>query len=208
MLLKMNKDVLLSNVQWFIEQLEVDSISKDRRKIIDFITEKQSKGKPIRLNFICTHNSRRSHLCQIWAKTMAYYFGVYNIECYSAGTEATALFPKIVDTLRNVGFSIETLSKDESNPIYAIKYSGNEMSIIGFSKTIDHLFNPKENFVAVMACSQADNNCPSVLGTEKRFSITYEDPKISDNTSKQTSVYAERNLQIATEMLYVFRNIK
>ncbi|MDD1539553.1 low molecular weight phosphatase family protein [Riemerella anatipestifer] len=205
----MNKDVLLSNVQWFIEQLEVDSISKDRRKIIDFITEKQSKGKPIRLNFICTHNSRRSHLCQIWAKTMAYYFGVYNIECYSAGTEATALFPKIVDTLRNVGFSIETLSKDESNPIYAIKYSGNEMPIIiGFSKTIDHLFNPKENFVAVMACSQADNNCPSVLGTEKRFSITYEDPKISDNTSKQTSVYAERNLQIATEMLYVFRNIK
>ncbi|MEJ8597209.1 protein-tyrosine-phosphatase [Riemerella anatipestifer] len=203
---------LLSKVQWFVEQLEVDIIPKERRKIlqalIDFITEKQRKGEFIRLNFICTHNSRRSHLCQIWAKTMAYYFGIYNVECYSAGTEATALFPKIVDTLRNVGFSIETLSKDENNPIYAIKYSDNEMPIIGFSKTLDHPFNPKGNFAAVMTCSQADNNCPSVLGAEKRFSITYEDPKISDNTPKQTFVYAERSLQIATEMLYVFQNIK
>ncbi|MDY3338023.1 protein-tyrosine-phosphatase [Riemerella anatipestifer] len=203
---------LLSKIQNFIEQLDVNSISEERKKIlqplIDFITEKQRKGEFIRLNFICTHNSRRSHLCQIWAKTMAYYFGIYNIECYSAGTETTALFPKIVDTLRNVGFSIEVLSKDESNPIYAIKYSDNEMPIIGFSKTLDHSFNPKENFTAVMTCSQVDDNCPSVLGTEKRFSITYEDPKISDDTPKQTSVYAERSLQIATEMLYVFRNIK
>ncbi|MDY3344008.1 protein-tyrosine-phosphatase [Riemerella anatipestifer] len=203
---------LLSKIQNFIEKLEVNSISEERKKIlqplIDFITEKQRKGEFIRLNFICTHNSRRSHLCQIWAKTMAYYFGIYNVECYSAGTEATALFPKIAETLHNVGFSIKVLSKEENNPIYAIKYSDNEMPIIGFSKTLDHLFNPKVNFAAVMTCSQADNNCPSVLGAEKRFSIVYEDPKVSDNTPKQTFVYAERSLQIATEVLYVFQNIK
>ncbi|MBT0549850.1 arsenate-mycothiol transferase ArsC [Riemerella anatipestifer] len=203
---------LLSKIQNFIEKLEVNSISEERKKIlqplIDFITEKQKNGEPIRLNFICTHNSRRSHLCQIWAKTMAYYFGIYNIECYSAGTEATALFPKIADTLHNVGFSIEALSKDESNPIYAIKYSDNEIPIIGFSKTLDHPFNPKKNFAAVMTCSQADNGCPFVLGAEKRIPVTYEDPKISDNTPKQTFVYTEKSSQIATEMLYVFQNIK
>jgi arsenate reductase len=30
---------------------------------------KASNQEEIRLNFICTHNSRRSHLSQVWAQT-------------------------------------------------------------------------------------------------------------------------------------------
>jgi arsenate reductase (thioredoxin) len=33
--------------------------------LVDFIRFKKSNGTAIRLNFICTHNSRRSHLAQV-----------------------------------------------------------------------------------------------------------------------------------------------
>ena len=58
-----------------------------------------------------------------------------------------------------------------------------------------------------MTCSQADGGCPFIAGAEKRIPITFEDPKNSDNTPEQAQVYAERSLQIATEMFYVFSKI-
>jgi arsenate reductase len=45
-----------------------------------------------------------------------------------------------------------------------------------------------------------------IAGAEKRIPITYEDP--FDNTPQQAEKYQERSLQIATEMLYVFSQIK
>ena len=59
-----------------------------------------------------------------------------------------------------------------------------------------------------MTCSQADGGCPFIAGAKKRIPITFEDPKISDNTPQQSQVYAERSLQIASEMFYVFSKIK
>lgn len=186
-------------------------ISEERKKIlqplIDLIQEKVNKNKPIRLNFICTHNSRRSHLSQIWAQTMAYHFNINNVFCYSGGTEATAMFPMIVKTLQNSGFKIEKLSEGK-NPIYSVKYSKNEPAIICFSKTTDHNFNPTSNFTAVMTCSQADKGCPFISGAEKRIPITYNDPKEFDNTPQQAEKYHERSEQIANEMFYIFSKIQ
>ena len=193
-----------------IDKMAQNVISEDRkntlRPLIDFIQYKVISDEAIRLNFICTHNSRRSHLCQIWAQTMAHYFKVNNVSCYSAGTEATALFFKVIETLEETGFEIHSISKAE-NPIYNIKFSENEHPIIGFSKTIESSFNPKSNFAAIMTCSSADVGCPMVLGSERRISITYEDPKIYDETIHQTEKYTERSLQIASEMFYVFSKI-
>lgn len=186
-------------------------ISEERKKIlqplIDLIQEKVNKNKPIRLNFICTHNSRRSHLSQIWAQTMAYHFNINNVFCYSGGTEATAMFPMIVKTLQNSGFKIEKLSEGK-NPIYSVKYSKNEPAIICFSKTTDHNFNPTSNFTAIMTCSQADKGCPFIFGAEKRIPITYNDPKEFDNTPQQAEKYHERSEQIANEMFYIFSKIQ
>ena len=129
------------------------------------------------------------------------------MNCFSGGTEETALFPKIAATLQEQGFEIEKIS-NESNPVYAIKFSENSLPIIGFSKKYDHVFNPASEFVAIMTCSQADGGCPFIAGAEKRIPITYEDPKISDGSPNQSEVYANRSLEIATEMFYVFSQIK
>ena len=175
--------------------------------LIDYIQQKANSGADINLNFICTHNSRRSHLAQVWAQVASAYFNIPNVHCYSGGTEETALFPKVAETLIHQGFTIFKITEID-NPVYAIKYSDNALPIIGFSKKYDSPFNPASAFVAIMTCSQADGGCPFIAGAEKRIPITFEDPKISDGSPEQVQVYAESSLQIATEMFYVFSMIK
>ena len=176
------------------------------RPLIDFVQQKVNNSQEISINFICTHNSRRSHLSQVWAQVAAAYYTIPNVHCYSGGTEETALFPKVAETLTHQGLSIFKIA-DTDNPVYAIKYSDNSLPIVGFSKKYDSPFNPVSAFVAIMTCSQADGGCPFIAGAEKRIPITFEDPKISDNTQEQSKVYADRSLQIATEMFYVFSKI-
>ncbi|WP_445711070.1 arsenate-mycothiol transferase ArsC [Flavobacterium sp.] len=186
-------------------------VSSERKEVlqplIEFVQSKVDNKQAVNLNFICTHNSRRSHLSQIWAQTMASHYSVNNVNCYSGGTEATALFSKVAVILQNQGFQIQKLS-DESNPVYTIKYSENEPPIICFSKTFDDKFNPRLNFAAIMTCSSADEGCPFIPGAEKRLPIRYEDPKIFDGTDLMDVKYLERSIEIASEMNYVFSQIK
>lgn len=207
----MTNKIIIPEICSFIQTLKPAGIPLERKKLlqslIDFIQLKIDSKEQIRLNFICTHNSRRSHLSQVWAQAMAVYFVVKNVTFYSGGTEATALFPMFVDTLTHSGFQIEKLS-NENNPIYSIKMGLNEHPIIGFSKKFDDDFNPHSNFAAILTCNSADEACPMVAGSEKRIALTYEDPKSSDHTPQQAEIYLERSLQIATEMMYVFSKIK
>jgi arsenate reductase len=199
------------NIVKVIKSLEVDKITEERKQLlkplINYIQVKVIQQQKVRINFICTHNSRRSHLGQIWAQTLASYYKIQHVKTYSGGTESTAMFHKVAETLKSQGFEIQKLSEG-SNPVYAIKFDENSHPIIAFSKKYDDTFNPKSSFAAIMTCNQADGNCPFIAGAEKRIPITYEDPKLFDNTSQQTEKYKERSLQIATEMSYVFSKIK
>tara|TARA_R110002073_G_scaffold133093_2_gene280119 strand:+ start:1051 stop:1683 length:633 start_codon:yes stop_codon:yes gene_type:complete len=204
------KTMVFQEIEKSIKALHPQTISNERKAILqpltEFIQSKVSKGQDIRINFICTHNSRRSHLSQVWAQTMANYFNIKNVFCYSGGTEATALFPMVVETLKTSGFQINKISENQ-NPVYSIKYAHNEHPIIGFSKKLDDDFNPKSEFAAIMTCDSANEACPFVPGAEKRIPITFEDPKAFDGTPQQEEKYKERSLQIATELFYVFSQI-
>ena len=204
------RTTLFSEIETFISKLDPKKISEERKEVLqpltDYIQEKVNKKEAIKINFICTHNSRRSHLSQVWAQAIANYFNIDNVTCYSGGTEATALFPVAAETLSKSGFQIKKLSEDK-NPIYSIKYSENEHPIIGFSKKLTDDFNPKSGFAAIMTCSQADGGCPFIAGAEKRIPITFDDPKAFDNTPQQAEKYHERSIQIATEMFYIFSQI-
>lgn len=205
------KTTLFPKIENLVTTFSFDSISADRKIIlqplIDFIQNKANNNQEIRLNLICTHNSRRSHLSQVWAQTAAAYYNIKNVFCYSGGTEATALFPMAAKTLIKQGFQIKTIAEG-SNPVYAIKYNENSHPVIGFSKTYDDEFNPQSEFAAILTCSSADQGCPFIAGAEKRIPVTFEDPKAFDNTAQQAEKYEERSVQIATEMFYVFSQIK
>ncbi len=202
---------MFENLSKTIAIIKEISVPKDRKNVlqtlVEYIQNKVKANEEIRLNFICTHNSRRSHLSQIWAQTMAFQFGIKNVICYSGGTEATAMFPKVAETLTNQGFEIQKISQ-EQNPVYAIKFDTNQHPIMGFSKTYFDDFNPKSNFGAIMTCTNADEGCPMVFGAEARFPIKYDDPKAFDDTEVMNEKYTERSLQIASEMYFVFSQIK
>ncbi|MFW2137347.1 low molecular weight phosphatase family protein [Chryseobacterium sp. TY4] len=193
-----------------ISGFQKNKISEERKQVlqplIDYIREKRTHKEKIRLNFICTHNSRRSHLSQIWAQTMAHYFRIDNVECFSGGTEATAMFPKVAETLAKQGFEITKLSENQ-NPVYAIKFDKDEMSVVGFSKKYDDPFNPESGFCAVMTCSSADQGCPFIAGADKRIPVRYEDPKMYDGNAEMDEKYLQKSLEIGQEMFYVFSKV-
>jgi|LakMenE01Jun11ns_1017448.scaffolds.fasta_scaffold9942576_4 arsenate reductase len=204
----MINSILLENIQ----SLKETEISRERqavlRLLVDYIQSKVNQKLPIQLNFICTHNSRRSHLSQIWAQTMAHYYQVQQVSCYSGGTEATAMFHQVVTTLKKQGFAIQPISEEIKNTVFAVKYDTNEPALICFSKAFDDAFNPENGFCAVMTCSSADEGCPFIAGAALRLPIRYNDPKAFDNTPQMAEKYEERSLQIAAEMKFVFSKIK
>lgn len=202
---------MFENLSNTIESIAKMAVPNERKAVlqplVDYLQNKVNRNDEIRLNFICTHNSRRSHLSQIWAQTMAFHFGIKNVFCYSGGTEATAMFSKVAETLVHQGFDIQQLSENE-NPVYAVKFDENQHPIICFSKAYFDDFNPKSWFGAIMTCNNADEGCPMVLGAEARFPIKYDDPKAYDGTELMNVKYAERSLQIASEFFYVFSQLK
>lgn len=201
----MNKELLA-----FIRSLSTEEISASRKNeltpIADYISKRIEGGSIVNLNFICTHNSRRSHFAQVWAQVIASFLNLNSIRCYSGGTEATAVYFSVLKTFEKTGFKISKLSEDQ-NPVFAINFSQDEHPIIAFSKKYDNSFNP-DHFIAIMTCDDADQNCPFIPSAEKRFKMTFEDPKYSDQTEAEAETYRERSHQIATEILYVLKQAK
>lgn len=183
---------------------EVAFINQERIAILDEIGDYVSNISNPKLNFICTHNSRRSHLSQIWAQTMAYKFGV-SVKTFSGGTEATAFNPNAVDALKRAGFSIT--KKGDDNPRYQVSFDEEDVPMTAFSKKYEDHPNPTTGFAAIMTCSEADSECPVVFGADKRIKLFYEDPKVADGTPQEAARYDERCRQIAIEMYYVFSQI-
>ncbi len=186
---------------------EFDQIPQPRReqllKLASYIRENADSHRPARLTFICTHNSRRSHLCQSWAATAAAYYGIPRVETFSGGTQATAFNSKAAAALRRAGFVIDEPAIAK-NPRYHVRYSDEGPSLECFSKIYWEAPNPKGDFCAVMTCAQADGQCPVVRGASSRISLPYDDPKAFDGTPQETAKYDERCRQIAREILFTF----
>ena len=169
-------------------------------EIVNYINKKRSENKISKLNFICTHNSRRSQFCQFWA---TFFSNFYNIKCevYSGGTVETEVYKSVVNNIRDYGFNISF--KECNNPIYSIKFKNLNLGNY-FSKFYYDFENPKNEFAAIMTCSDAENNCPFVEGSEVKFSLPYEDPKKYDRSKTEKNDYKNTSEKIASEMNYLF----
>jgi arsenate reductase (thioredoxin) len=200
---------LFPELQAKIGELEKNEISDSRRKVlqplVDYIQKKKDSGEPVLLNFICTHNSRRSQLAQVWAQVISAAFNI-KTECFSGGTEETAFHQNAIDSLQRAGFKIENFQ--DKNPVVKLHFSDQSEPMQCYSKVYDNKENPSRAFAAVMTCAHADENCPFIPGAEARIPLDYMDPKEFDNSTIVKEKYDERRDQIGAEMIYVFKNIK
>jgi arsenate reductase len=195
---------LNENIESILSLEITDERKSTLQPLIDYIKSKREKSQATRLNFICTHNSRRSQLAQIWAQTAADYFEIPAF-CYSGGIEVTACNERTILSLERSGFI--SSKHGHSNPIYFILQDQDIRPIIVFSKLYDDVLNPHGIFAAIMTCSHADENCPFIPGAETRIPIRYEDPKEFDDTEMESEKYDERSKQIASEMFFVFSRV-
>ncbi|MCC6462931.1 MAG: protein-tyrosine-phosphatase [Saprospiraceae bacterium] len=198
---------MLPSVQQYLDALrDFSALPTERRSLLDalaeYIRSQTRSGQPARLTFICTHNSRRSHLGQVWAQAAAHYWGLAPVDAFSGGTETTACNPRTVAALQRAGIRVQQIT-DTANPVYLFQYAEGVPPLAAFSKVFDQAPNPQSGFAAVMTCTQAEENCPFVPGAARRFSLTYEDPKAADDTPAEAATYDERCRQIAQEMLYM-----
>jgi arsenate reductase (thioredoxin) len=204
------ESTLLPKVDKYVEArlTEFDQISEERKQLLakfaEYIMQCRREERPCNLVFICTHNSRRSHLSQAWAQVAAARYGISNVKCYSGGTSVTALNPRTVAVLKRAGVQVmPSLDIETSaNPKYELRFQQEGDATAYFSKRFDDPSNPTKDFAAIMTCSDADRACPTVTGSSMRIAIPFDDPKVSDNTSDETKVYDLRCRQIACEMLY------
>lgn len=155
--------------------------------------------------FVCTHNSRRSHMAQLLGAVAASRAGV-PARTFSGGTEATAFNPRAIAALSRAGFQIAV--GDGKNARASVSWSPTAPPMEAFSKTIEDPSNPTRDFVAVMTCSQADQACPIVKGAAQRVAVPYDDPKVADGTPGEAQRYDERVEQIGRDLAWVFRQVR
>jgi arsenate reductase len=173
-------------------------------KIADYISQKLQKGEVVKMNFICTENSRRSHLSQLMSAAIIAHFGL-PIKTFSGGTKVSACNPRTIAALRRAGFRIA--DAEGENPKYPVVFEPNDEPILAYSKLYDAPENPQDSFIAIMVCGSADKNCPFIPTAERRFAVTFEDPKVADDTPREAATYDERLHEIGSQFYYLFKNI-
>ena len=199
-------ELLKSNLEALL--LEEVTIAADRktelRELGKIIATNRGQDELVHVVFICTHNSRRSQLSELWLDIAANHYQIPGIRAYSGGTEATAFNHRMVAAVKRFGFPLEEIKEGE-NPVYQ---SGMSTEKEIFSKKYDDPVNPKQDFIAVMVCTDADRNCPVVPGAQERFSLPYVDPKKSDDTPTEGETYDAKVREIGREILFMMREIK
>ena len=192
----------------FIQLLSEEVVPDQRKSLllpfIQYLQEKRAQEAAINLNFICTHNSRRSQFAQVWCAALAQHFEL-ELNCFSGGTERTAVYPEVLNSLERFGFELKR--GEGVNPVHHV-WIKDDINLPLFSKLFDDESNPKTHFAALMTCADADENCPFIPGCELRISLDYSDPKRFDGSSIEASMYDARSWQIASEFYYVFKTLK
>jgi hypothetical protein len=190
---------------------EFNQIPSDRKEylneLVSYIAEQQKAQKAINLVFVCTSNSRRSHMAQVWSQIASYYYDINNVNTFSGGTEKTKVNKNALLALEKTGIVLQSHQQSE-NPVWFAFVGVKFTPMILFSKVYTDSTNPSKNFGAVMVCAEANESCPIVSGADFRLGLPYQDPKAFDNTAQQNEKYDERCRQIAREMFYVFSQIK
>ncbi len=183
--------------------------SKDRVEQLEAIARAFAKEEELKVIFICTHNSRRSHFSEILFRTAALHYGLNHVHTFSGGTEGTALFPVVAESCKRFGFETreEAAYGQRSWKIFHSALETQETTPLLFSKVYNHPLNPPEGYHAIMVCDSANEACPVVFGAKERHPLLFIDPKRSDGTEEQAKVYDETLALIASELGYIARRV-
>lgn len=177
------------------------------QNIANKIAETITKTGGVNINFICTHNSRRSQFSQCWAYFAMEYYNINNGNSFSSGTAVTAFHANTIKALESCGFKFSLDEFNHQNPKYIINYGDSKKEILGFSKLVEDNINTTP-FIAITTCGNADENCPVILDASARFHLPYIDPKATDGKENEKETYLNTSKLIAGEIGVLFKKVK
>jgi len=212
--LNRNKANFFPEILDYCRNLELLSggIKKERKTKLAVLAAqiKQLKRElsPVEIMVVCTHNSRRSHMGELWLRVGIDYYGLSNLRIHSAGTERSAINIRTIRSFQAIGLLVEKSMNKEENPNYKINWRTDEKSYTGYSKEIGSEELPTNGIVSILVCEDAAENCPFIVGSKLRINLPYEDPKRYDDTLEERTKYLERNLEIGSEMFYLLSELE
>ena len=113
---------------------------------------------PIRVLFLCTHNSARSQM----AEGLLRHHGGDRFDVFSAGTQATRVRPEAILVMAELGIDV----------------SGQE------SETLERYLGEPFDYV-ITVCDEANEACPFFPGAKARLHRSLPDPSQAAGTGEQ-----------------------
>jgi arsenate reductase (thioredoxin) len=132
---------------------------------------------PIRVLFVCTHNSARS----IMAEVLLRHHGGAGFEARSAGTEPAEVRPLTLRALADAGLPIDGLR----------------------SKSVEEFAGQSFDYV-ITVCDSARQACPTFPGEGERLHWGYEDPSAATGTDEERLAVFRRVLAAISERVRRF----
>jgi arsenate reductase len=129
---------------------------------------------PIRVLFVCTHNSARSQI----AEALLRHYGGDDFEVRSAGTVATRVRPEAIAVLAESG----------------IDWSGAE------SKTIDRFLDQRFDYV-ITVCDRARATCPVFPGSANTLHWGLDDPaEVEGSEEERLEAFRRTKLEVGARL--------
>ena len=113
------------------------------------------REQPIRVLFLCTHNSARSQM----AEALLAQIGGERFEVVSAGTEATRVHPLAIRAMADVGIDISGARSKHLN-----EYLGQNFDYV------------------ITVCDSANESCPVFPGSPQRIHWSFADPSAAEGS--------------------------
>jgi arsenate reductase len=129
---------------------------------------------PIRVLFVCTHNSARSQI----AEALLQHYGGDAFEVSSAGTEATRVNPFAIEVLKDLG----------------IDWSRAE------SKTVDRFLGEQFDYV-ITVCDCARETCPVFPGSTNTLHWGLDDPsEVVGSDDDRRQAFRRTQVEVAARL--------
>jgi len=114
--------------------------------------------EPIRVLFLCTHNSARSQI----AEALLRHLGGSDFAAYSAGTEVTRVHPLALTVLAERGVATSGLASEDLRDFIGQRFD-----------------------VVITVCDRARDACPIFPGETERLHWSFPDPSAVEGTDEE-----------------------
>lgn len=131
---------------------------------------------PLRVLFLCTHNSARSQLAEAILRQM----GRDQVDVYSAGSMPTEVHPDAVAVVRELGL--------DPTPLYA--------------KSLDRFLGERFDYI-ITVCDRVRDICPAFPGDPNQVHWSIADPVVIEDPERRLVAFHQVAYELQTRIRYL-----